>query len=134
MKKRIWDRVRGRWLVLNPEEAVRRWVLAFLCSEVGIPATSISQEHPVEMNGTMQRADIVVFGRDGRPLIVVECKAPGVAISKATLTQAFRYNTVLGARYMMLTNGIDHYVYEMDTSNDNGVVKYIPLKEFPELK
>jgi hypothetical protein len=75
-----------------------------------------------------QRADIVLFGRDGRPQMLVECKAPGVAVDAAVLAQAFRYNAVLGARYVMLTNGLDHYLYEV--SEEGG---YTPLKEFPQL-
>jgi hypothetical protein len=130
----VWDAVRGRWLVLTSEEWVRRHVLAFLCGVkdtggAGIPPASIAQEHPVDVNGTRQRADIVVFGRERRPVMVVECKAPDVAVSEATLAQAFRYNTVLGARYVMLTNGLDHYIYEVSPGGE-----YLPLKDFPELK
>lgn len=120
--------MRGRWLVLTPEEWVRRHVLALLCEQCGIDAINIVQEHPVEINGTRQRADIVVTGRDGRPSMLVECKAPDVAICEATLAQAFRYNAVLGARYVMLTNGLDHYLYEVSADG-----KYLPLKEFPKL-
>jgi hypothetical protein len=120
---------RGRWLVLTPEEWVRRHVLAMLTGRAGISATSIVQEHPVNVNGTTQRADIVVFGTGGRPVLLVECKAPGVAIDDATLSQAFRYNAVLGARNVMLTNGLDHYIYEVSPDGE-----YLPLKEFPELE
>lgn len=125
----VWDSVRGRWLVLTPEEWVRRHVLAMLTDRAGVTAANIAQEFPMEMNGTTQRADIVVFGADGRPLLVVECKAPDVKISDATLAQAFRYNAVLGARYVMLTDGLDHYIYEVDPDGT-----YLPLKDFPELK
>ncbi len=99
-----------------------------LTEERGVSAACIAQEHPVNVNGTTQRADIVVFGRDGRPLMLVECKAPGVAIDDGVLAQAFRYNAVLGARHVMLTNGLDHYLYEVTDSS-----RYIPLKDFPEI-
>lgn len=125
----VWDVVRGRWLVLTPEEWVRRHVLAMLTDRAGVNAANIAQEFPVEVNGAAQRADIAVFGGDGRPLLVVECKAPGVQISDMVLAQAFRYNAVVGARYVMLTNGSDHYIYE---ATPNG--EYIALKDFPELK
>ncbi len=129
----VWDAVRGRWLVLTPEEWVRRHVLAFLCAArdqggAGVSAACISQEHPVTVNGTAQRADIVVFGGDGRPLLLVECKAPSVAITDGVLAQAFRYNAVLGARYVMLTSGLDHYIYEVSPGGE-----YTPIKEFPGL-
>jgi hypothetical protein len=82
----------------------------------------------VEVNGQAQRADIVVFGSGGRPTLLVECKAPGVAISQTVLAQAFRYNAVVGARYVMLTGGLDHYIYEVSPDGE-----YTPLKDFPNL-
>lgn len=124
-KQKVWDRVRKRNLVLTPEEEVRRGILEFLSAK--IPATSIAQEYPIELNGTSQRADIVVFGRDARPLMLVECKAPEVTIDQSTLAQAFRYNSVLHARYVMLTNGRDNYLYQIDEKGE-----YSPLRSFPE--
>jgi hypothetical protein len=127
----VWDQVRGRWLVLTPEEWVRRHVLALLTGRFGVSPVSIAQEYPVTVNGQPQRADIVVFDpRDprGRPQLLVECKSPGVTIDKATLAQAFRYNAVLGARYVMLTSGLDHYIYEVSPTGE-----YLPLKDFPAL-
>jgi type I site-specific restriction endonuclease len=115
-------------LVLTPEEEVRRGVLEFLHTRASVPPAAIAQEYPVEMNGTTQRADIVVFGAGARPVLVVECKAPEVAIGSATLAQAFRYNTVLGARYVMLTNGTDSYLYEVSPTGE-----YSALKNFPKL-
>jgi hypothetical protein len=95
---------------------------------MGLPAAAISQEHPVDVNGTAQRADIVVSGADGSAMLVVECKAPEVVITDAVLAQAFRYNAVLGARYVMLTNGLDHYIYKVSAGT------YTPLQDFPDLK
>ncbi len=123
----VWDAGRRRWLVLTPEEWVRRHVLAWL-TERGVPAACIAQEHPVRVNGRTQRADIVVFGPDARPSLLVECKAPGVAIDRDTLDQAFRYNACLGARRVMLSNGVDHFLYEVTPSGE-----YLPLKEFSDL-
>lgn len=131
----VWDAGRGMWLVLSPEEWVRRHVLAMLTDRCGAAAANIAQEYPVDVNGTTQRADIVVTGADGRPLLLAECKAPGVAIDEAVPAQAFRYNAVVGARYVMLTNGLDHYIYEVlpDGAGSPGG-KYTPLKELPDLR
>lgn len=123
----VWDPVRGRWLALTPEEWVRRHVLSYLSEFASVPPANISQEHPLEVNGVMRRADVVVTGGDARPVMLIECKAPGVAVCGATLEQAFHYNSVLGARYVMLTNGLDHYIYEVRSG------EYAPLKDFPEL-
>lgn len=125
----VWDAGRGRWLLLTPEEWVRRHVLAMLTDGMGVAAASIAQEYPVEVNGSTQRADIVVFGPGVRPLLVVECKAPGVTIDHGVLSQAFRYNAVLGARWVMLSSGLDHYIYEVTASGE-----YLPMRDFPDLK
>lgn len=100
-------------------------MIAFLTEHAGVAAADICQEYAVEVNGAPQRADIVVMERGCRPLMLVECKAPEVAVGGATLDQAFRYNSVLGARYVMLTNGLDHYIYEVADG------QYVPLKDFP---
>lgn len=124
----IPDLIRGGYLVLTPEEYVRRHLIGFLMSECGAELRSIITEYPVALNGTAQRADVVVVDPSGMPRLLAECKAPEVAIDKSVLAQAVRYNSVLGARYILLTNGIRHYCYER---NDEG---YLPCREFPELK
>ena len=122
----VFDVSRASWLVLTPEEWVRRHVLEWLTAHLGIPPALISQEYAVRLNGTTQRADIVTVGSDGRPRIMVECKAPEVAISAEVLSQAIRYNSVLGARFLMLSNGLDHYFYEVLPDG-----KLLSFKELP---
>jgi hypothetical protein len=111
-QKYIWDALRKRWLVLTPEEWVRQHTIAWLISEKRVPALRISQEYPVNLNGQHQRADIVVVDEFGKPSILVECKAPNVAIDENVVLQAMRYNGVVGARYILLTNGLSLYCYE----------------------
>ena len=77
----VWDDLRAMWLVLTPEEWVRRHV--------------------------------VVVDDDAQPLVLCECKAPEIPIDRHVLAQAVRYNSVLGARYLVLTNGRSHYCYEL---------------------
>lgn len=124
----IFDAVRGRWLVLTPEEWVRRHVVEYLRSECGFAPQLIIEEHPVNINGMAQRADIVVMGDDMQPLLVVECKEPNVKINDEVLRQVVRYNSVLNCRYIALTNGITTFCYEHEDK------KYIPTKSFPSAK
>ena len=114
----IWEPLRGCWLVLTPEEWVRQHVLRYLTVHCGIPCGSIVCEYPVPLNGQPQRADIVAVGSHGEPLMVVECKAADVSIDEGVLAQAVRYNSVLNARYVMITNGLQHFCYRRD--DDNG--------------
>ncbi len=123
----MWDELRGQWLVLTPEEWVRRHLIHFLITVCGAQPLRIVQEYPVSLNGQAQRADVVVVDDTAQPLLVAECKAPEVAISRQTYEQALRYNTVLGARYVVLTNGLKHYCYELTTDG------YRTLDQFPIL-
>ena len=111
-QKHIWDALRRKYLVLTPEEWVRQHVVAWLINERNIPAQSISQEYPVDVNGQNQRADIVVMDKFAQPHILVECKAPDVDIDNEVAMQAWRYNSVLRARYVLLTNGRGLWCYE----------------------
>ncbi len=111
-KVEVWDDLRGMYLVLTPEEWVRRHAIAYLCRFCGASPLRIVQEYPVALNGQAQRADIVVVDDHAQPLLVVECKAPSVEISQQTFMQAVRYNSVLNARYIVLTNGLRHFCYE----------------------
>lgn len=128
-KNRIWDDIRMMWLVLTPEEWVRRHVVRWLALEHGITPQMIVQECPVDVHGQPQRADVVVFGRDARPLLLVECKEPNIEISQEVYAQAVRYNAVLGAVCIMITNGFDHYLYERNA--DGG---YSPTNIFPDVR
>ena len=123
----VYDEVRSMYVVLTPEEWVRRHLVAFLVSHCGASLRSIVEEYPVPLNGQPQRADVVVVGRDAHPLLLAECKAPEVKIDQSVLDQAARYNAVLGARYLLLTNGLKLFLYELTATG------YRPLDAFPHL-
>ena len=124
----VFDAGRGRWLVLTPEEWVRRHVVEYLRTECGFAQQQIIEEYPVNINGMAQRADIVVVGDDIKPLIVVECKEPNVKIDEEVVHQVTRYNNVLQCRYVAMTNGITTYCHEHDGE------KYTPINAFPHAK
>ncbi|MBO7189156.1 MAG: type I restriction enzyme HsdR N-terminal domain-containing protein [Alistipes sp.] len=122
----VFDAVRGRWLVLTPEEWVRRHVVGYMLGECGFLAQQIIEEYPVNINGMSQRADIVAVDNCAKPMFVVECKEPNVRIDQAVLDQVVRYNSVLRCRYVVITNGIESYSYQMTEEG-----KYCPLDHFP---
>lgn len=124
----VFDAVRGRWLVLTPEEWVRRHVVSYMVEYCGFLPQQIVEEYPVNLNGQMQRADIVAFGSDARPLVVIECKEPTIKIDDGVLCQVVRYNSVLGCRYVVMTNGIQTYCYHLHDG------KYVPMSEFPRME
>ena len=120
-QKYIWDALRQKWLVLTPEEWVRQHVISWLIERKGVPALRILQEFPVNINGQHQRADIVVMDESAKPNILVECKAAGVVIDHEVVMQAIRYNAVVGARYILLTNGLTLYGYEYADGRYKGI-------------
>lgn len=115
--REVWCASRSCYLQLTPEEWVRRHVVAFLERYYGLQPQQIVEEYPVSLNGTDQRADAVVVGCDQQPRLLVECKAAEVPIVQTTLAQAVRYNSVVGARYLILTNGLTLYCFDTKEGN-----------------
>ena len=104
----VLDPVRRRYVALTPEEGVRQRLLADLLA-LGYPAGLLAVEKGLAFGGKTWRADAVAYGRDGRALLVAECKAPGVAVSQETFDQLARYNAVLGASVLVVDNGRVRY-------------------------
>jgi hypothetical protein len=113
----IFDLIRKKNLLLTPEEWVRQHCVHFLNKELGYPKSYINVEKQIKINNQVKRYDIVVYSSDGNVEILVECKAPPVKISQDTFDQIARYNMTLKSRFLMLTNGKEHYFCEMDFKN-----------------
>lgn len=115
--KQIFDSLRKRFVELTPEEWVRQHFIRFLVEEKKYPASLISVEHGLKVSGMQKRTDLVVYSRSGKPMMIVECKAPEVEINEDTLFQAARYNMTLKADFLVLTNGMEHYCLRMLENN-----------------
>ena len=127
-RPQVWDPVRKQWVALTPEERVRQLFLRYLLDDRGVPAYLVSVEYGFAFaNGKPQRADLLVFGPDARPLLLVECKAPEVAVNRAVFEQASRYNAVIGAPYLALTNGSVHYCCRLEADGRYGFLSAVPL-------
>ncbi len=126
----ILDSIRKKYYVLTPEEWVRQNFVHFLINEKGYPKGRIGIEIPVKINGMTKRADILFYDLKGNPEIIIECKRPSVSITQDTFDQIARYNMVLKAKTLIVTNGIDHYCCEMDHEN----MRYYFLEDVPEYK
>jgi hypothetical protein len=113
-RREVLDPVRRRWVALTPEEEVRQQTLHMLHTHYGYPLELMQVEGAITVNGQSRRCDIVVYGTDGRPRIIVECKRPEVAITQRVCDQACRYNTVLHVPLLLLTNGRQQVVVEVD--------------------
>lgn len=110
----IFDVIRKKFVVLQPEEWVRQHCVQYLVQEKNYPISLINVEKVILINGLKKRYDIVVFNPDGSLAVVVECKAPKVQISQSVFDQIARYNLTLKASYLMVTNGLNHYFCTMN--------------------
>ncbi|MEY8021746.1 type I restriction enzyme HsdR N-terminal domain-containing protein [Muriicola sp. SD30] len=126
-KSLIFDIIRKKFVVYQPEEWVRQHVLHYLISDKKYPTSLINVEKQIRINSLPKRVDVVVYTPQGDIEILVECKAPEVKISKDTFDQIARYNMDLRARYLMVTNGFSHYFCQMDYTRST----YIFLEELP---
>ena len=104
----IFDGIRKKYIMLTPEEWVRQHFIHYLILKKKYPRTLIRVEGGLTYNELQKRTDIVVFDRQGKPWMIVECKSPSLQVSASTLTQAAVYNTTLQAEYICVTNGLLH--------------------------
>jgi type I site-specific restriction-modification system R (restriction) subunit len=110
----VFDPLRRRFVALTPEEEVRQKVLYLLVEHLGVPAGRLAVEYSVKVNGLDKRCDAVLFDAEGRPLMIVECKAPSVTLSQSTLEQAVRYHSALHPRFLLLSNGAMLFCYKVE--------------------
>ncbi|MGM0478729.1 MAG: type I restriction enzyme HsdR N-terminal domain-containing protein [Bacteroidota bacterium] len=103
----VWDIFRKKRLKLTPEEWVRQHALHYLVQECGVPQTLIAAEYGIRVNDMERRCDGVVFDRSGKPIAIIECKAPAVKLEESTLHQIAQYNFSLGVKWLILTNGLN---------------------------
>ena len=68
----VFDNIRRMYVVLTPEEWVRRHLVDYLITHYHAPQLSIVEEYPVNINSTAQRADVVVMDNNAQPLVLVE--------------------------------------------------------------
>jgi hypothetical protein len=113
-KQFIYDIIRKKYIVLTPEEWVRQHLVHFLINERQCPKGLIAVERGLKHNGLQRRFDVVVYSRNLTPWLIVECKAPQVAITQQTFDQIARYNMSLQVPYLLVTNGLQHFCCEID--------------------
>lgn len=129
-RREVLDPVRKCYVALTPEEWVRQQMIIFLHEQRNYPLELMQVEGAISLNGLVKRCDIVLYNREARPLMIVECKQPEVPINQKVLDQASRYNLTLQVPYLCLTNGRQLVVLKVDFAAQ----KLIPLPEVPDWK
>lgn len=126
----VFDIIRKKYVILTPEEEVRQQFLHFMIHEKQYPKGLLSVEKELKFLDLIKRTDIVLYNRNGKVDLIVECKAPSVNITQDTFDQIARYNMNFNAKYLIVTNGIKHYCCKInyDTST------YTFIKDIPAYK
>ena len=123
----IFDFIRKNYYLLTPEEWVRQHVLHFLVYKK-ITKSHIAVEKQIKINNLVKRFDILVYDRDGQPLILIECKSPSVKIDQSVFDQIAIYNLKIKSKFLMISNGLDHLYFKIDQVNKtHNFVKHFPL-------
>ncbi len=124
----LWDPLRKKHVKTTPEEVVRQWFIQQLKDRMQVPQHMMMSEVGLNIGQKTLRADILVYARGLKPLIIVECKRPSVALDQKVLEQAITYNLVLDVKYIIITNGKHTYICR---KNDNAQEPYTFLSEVP---
>ncbi|MBN1131857.1 MAG: type I restriction enzyme HsdR N-terminal domain-containing protein [Bacteroidales bacterium] len=113
-RRTIFDPFRKKYVLLTPEEWVRQSFVRYLTEEKDYPASLIMTEQALHLNRMIKRCDVIVHKPAGNPVLLIECKAPGVQITGDSFDQVSRYNIVFRVKYLMVTNGLKHYCCRVD--------------------
>jgi hypothetical protein len=127
-KQLIFDIIRKKFVVLTPEEWVRQNLIHFLIKEKNYPISLISCEKQLLVNKLKKRFDLLIYGPNGTPILIIECKSPKVKISQDTFDQIARYNMELKSEFLVVSNGIMHYSCKVNAEDKS----YIFLQEIPK--
>ena len=122
----IFDAIRKQWLVLNEEEWVRQNFVQYLIQTLHYPAAFIAIEKEIMLGELKKRFDILVYDKDHRPWMMIECKATTINLNDAVLQQVLRYNISVPVSFLIITNG--HYTFGWERSGGElNLILQMPL-------
>jgi hypothetical protein len=121
----VFDVIRKKWLQLTPEEWVRQNMIHYLFSKQ-YPASLFAVEKEIKLGELYKRCDLVIYRRNSKPFMIIECKEMKVSLTKKTLDQILRYHITIPAKYLIITNGSYCFGFEK-TGN-----RFFEINEFPD--
>ncbi|MEL7222342.1 MAG: type I restriction enzyme HsdR N-terminal domain-containing protein [Bacteroidota bacterium] len=126
-KRYLWDEIRAKWLVLQPEELVRQLLIHYLLNQHQVSKNRIAIERGIKVNQLQKRCDILIYDQAMNPWLLVECKAPSVKLNQAVFRQIATYNMPLQVPYLLVCNGPHAYCCAIDFAEQT----FIFLEELP---
>jgi hypothetical protein len=127
-KTYVFDRLRKRFVRLTPEEYVRQNFVSYLITHKKYPQSRLANEIVIELGKVKKRCDTVLYDEYLYPLMIIEYKAPSVAVKQNAFDQITRYNMCLNVPWIIVSNGIQHYCCRIDYEKQ----AYRFFKDIPE--
>ncbi|MBI2258223.1 MAG: type I restriction enzyme HsdR N-terminal domain-containing protein [Flavobacteriia bacterium] len=125
----VWCLVRKKYIILTPEEWVRQHLIHYLIDYKHYPMSWMTCEMPIKLeNLSKKRCDVLILNADLSVHTLIECKATSVKLNQNHVNQLMQYNRKVNAKRIILTNGLQHEIFEIDYNNQ----KVDKLLEFPE--
>lgn len=113
-RRQIFDILRRKYVALTPEEWVRQHFVHLLTDHLGYPAALLANEVPLQVGDKVVRADSVLYSPTLQPRMIVEYKAPSVALTQKVFDQISVYNLLLHVDWLVVSNGMQTYCCRMD--------------------
>jgi len=126
----IFDIIRKKYIVLTPEEWVRQHFIHYLVNHLNYPKALFRIEGSLTYNKLQKRSDIVIHNREGKPWMLVECKAPNIKLTQKAFNQVAVYNMTIGAQFVAVSNGMVQYCFEPSLKGEANHLASFP--EFPD--
>lgn len=123
----VFDILRNKNIQITPEEWVRQHFVHYLINEKGYPKSLMGNEILLHLNGMQRRCDTVVYDHSLNPLLIIEYKAPHIKITQEVFNQISRYNFVLKVKFLIVSNGLNHYCCKVDYEKK----AFVFLQEIP---
>ena len=116
-KPKIFDILRRKYVALTPEEWVRQHFVHYLIEHKGYPQVLLANEVELRVGDKRLRCDSVLYNKVLQPRMIIEYKAPEVALTQRVFEQISVYNMLLHVDYLVVSNGLQHYCCKMDYDN-----------------
>ncbi len=124
----IYDFLRRRYVALTPEEWVRQHFTHWLVEHKGYPKGLIGNEIALKCGDKVLRCDSILYNKDAYPLMIIEYKAPSIALTQRVFDQISAYNLLLHVDYLLVSNGLEHFCCRMDYEH----LRYDFLRDVPD--
>jgi len=125
----VYDPVRRKYVRSTPEEIVRQLWIRYLVEEKKVNRKFIAVERAFSIQGMKRRFDLVIFDRSTMPVLLAEFKAPGISVNQVTFDQIAVYNMQLQIPYALVSNGMEHYCFQIDDEKKG----FVFLEDLPGL-